>query len=100
MTFKIDLRRSKARSFLDQLAESLAGVTEGVDPDLLEEQQILTENIEYIRGELAATDRSDRARLNEFKALMREQEAEFERVEREMRERNPKYAELKYPNPI
>lgn len=92
--------RSKARSFLDQLAESLAGVTEGVDPDLLEEQQILTENIAYIRGELAQTDRSDRARLNEFKALMREQEAEFDRVEREMRERNPKYAELKYPDPV
>jgi len=92
--------RSKARSFLDQLAESLAGVTEGVDPELLEEQQILTENIAYIRGELAQTDRSDRARLNEFKELMREQEAEFDRVEREMRERNPKYAELKYPDPV
>lgn len=92
--------RSKARSFLDQLAESLAGVTEGVDPNLLEEQQILTENIAHIRGELAKTDRTDRTRLNEFKALMREQEAEFDRVEREMRERNPKYAELKYPDPV
>ncbi len=92
--------RSKARAFLDQIAESMAGVQEGVDPELLSDQQILTENLASLRQQLAETDRSDRARMNEIRQMMREQEIEFERVERDLRDKNPRYAELQYPKPI
>jgi len=90
--------QSKARAFVDQLAEALADIESGVDPQLLEDQQVLTDNLVWLRDEL--TVETDRERRAELKSLIREQEVEFDRVERDLRERNAAYAELRYPQPV
>ena len=90
--------QAKARAFVDQLAEALADVENGVDPQLLEDQQVLTDNLVWLRDEL--TVETDRERRAELKALIREQETEFDRVERDLRERNTAYAQLRYPEPV
>ena len=90
--------QAKARAFVDQLAEALADVENGVDPQLLEDQQVLTDNLVWLRDEL--TVETDRERRAELKALIREQETEFDRVERDLRERNSAYAQLRYPEPV
>lgn len=90
--------RAKARAFVDQLAEAIADVETGVDPTLLEDQQVLTDNLVWLRGELAGE--TDSARRKELKDLVREQETEFDRVERELRASNAAYAGLRYPEPL
>ena len=104
--------RSKARSFLDQLAEARAGIRKGVDPDLLaEEQQYhrqLNDAWKTLGEKAAAYDASisppERTALQqELEALQRrieELEQGLKRLQRTMRNRNPRYAELKYPQPI
>ncbi len=89
--------QAKARAFVDQLAEALADIDAGVDPQLLEDQQILTDNLVWLRDEL--TVETDRERRAELKEMIREQEVEFDRVERDLRERNGAYAQLRYPEP-
>ena len=90
--------RAKARAFVDQLAEAIADVNQGVDATLLEDQQVLTDNLVWLRNELAAEEDADRRK--ELKDLVREQEMEFDRVERELRATNTAYADLRYPEPI
>lgn len=92
--------RGKARAFLDQMAESLAGVETGVDPEFQSDLGVLADNMAYLRGELATTDPAEADKVAELKANVRVMEAEYERVEREMRERNPRFAAIRYPNPI
>ena len=90
--------QARARAFVDQLAEAIAGVNSGVDADLLEDQASLIDNLIYLRDELAVeTDRDGR---NELKALIREQEEDFDRVERDLRSKNTSYADLRYPEAI
>lgn len=90
--------RAKARAFVDQLAEAIADVNQGVDATLLEDQQVLTDNLVWLRNELAAEEDADRRK--ELKDLVRDQEVEFDRVERELRATNTAYADLRYPEPI
>jgi len=90
--------QAKARAFVDQLAEAIANVRQGVDPVLLEDQAILTDNLIYLRDELAAAP--DKDARTALKAQIREQEIEFDRVERDLRDRNPAYAALRYPDPV
>ncbi|MEQ9104336.1 MAG: CHAT domain-containing tetratricopeptide repeat protein [Rhodothermales bacterium] len=89
---------ARARAFSDQLAESIARIDVGVDAELLSDQQILTDNLVYLRQELL--DAPDAAARAALKAQIREQEQEFDRVERALREQNPAYADLRYPDPI
>jgi CHAT domain-containing protein/Flp pilus assembly protein TadD len=88
---------ARARAFSDQLAESIARIDTGIDPDLLSDQQILTDNLVYLRQELL--EAPDAATRTTLKAQIREQELEFDRVERALRDQNPAYAELRYPDP-
>ncbi len=88
--------RGKSRAFLDQMAEALAGVSEGVDSEFQSDLAALAANMEYLRAELAGAAPEKRA---ELKRSVREMEGEYERVEREMIERNPRFAAIRYPDP-
>lgn len=104
--------RSKARSFLDQLAESGADIRKGIDPDLLAEEQQLHRRLgnawsslgEKINTYDESSSQPQRAALEkELKALQQQiddLERDLDRLQRTMRYRNPRYAELKYPQPI
>ncbi len=104
--------RSKARSFLDQLAEGGADIRKGVDPALLAEEQALYAQLEPAWDALgekipqydASKSQTERETLgNELTALQQEIDRlnqSLDRLQRTMRYRNPRYAELKYPQPI
>jgi CHAT domain-containing protein/predicted metal-dependent hydrolase len=91
--------RGKARAFLDQMAEALAGVSSGVDEEFQSDLDVLADNMAYLRGELATGDPADEERVAELKENVRQMEGEYERVEREMVERNPRFAAIRYPVP-
>lgn len=88
--------RAKSRAFLDQMAEALADVSEGVAPEFQSDLAVLAANMEYLRAELAGAEADERA---ELKQAVREMEGEYERIEREMNERNPRFAAIRYPDP-
>lgn len=93
--------RGKARAFLDQMAEALAGVREGVDPGLQEDLEALSRNMTTLREQLAAADPDSQAtEIAELKGLVASMETEYERVEREMRAQNPRFAAMRYPDPV
>ncbi|MEX1104429.1 MAG: tetratricopeptide repeat protein, partial [Dehalococcoidia bacterium] len=93
--------RGKARAFLDQMAEALAGVREGVDPGLQEDLEALSQNMATLRERLAVADPdSQAAEIGELKGLVGQMESEYERVERAMRAQNPRFAALRYPDPV
>ena len=93
--------RGKSRAFLDQMAEALAGVKEGVDPELQADLETLADRMSEYRNELTmASPDSQATRIAELKGLVKESEAEYERVSRDIRERNPRFASLRYPVPI
>lgn len=104
--------RSKARSFLDQLAEAGAGIRKGIDPDLLAEEQQLHQRLGNAWGSLGekikvynqSTSQPQRAALEEELKTLQQQiddlEQDLDRLQETMRRRNPRYAALKYPQPI
>ncbi len=93
--------RGKARAFLDQMAEALAGVEEGVDPEFRSDLDILAQNMVYLRGELASADpATEPDKVAELKDFVGQMEGEYDRVEREMRDANPRFAAIQYPDPV
>lgn len=94
--------RAKARAFLDLLAEALANVQAGVDPDLRQHQQTLLERIAVVRQDLnaeAARPASDEALVAELREELAGLEADYQILERDLRSQNPEYSELQYPQP-
>jgi CHAT domain-containing protein len=93
--------RGKARAFLDQMTEALAGVEEGVDPEFRSDLDVLAQNMVYLRGELASIDPAAEAEKEaELKDLVGQMEGEYDRVQREMRDANPRFAAIQYPDPV
>jgi len=90
--------RCKARSFLDQLAEAGAGIQKGVEPGLLTREQDLY-------GQLARARKNLRKNISEaervhIRSQVKNLERQLEHLQWEIRDKNPSYAELKYPQPI
>ena len=91
--------RARARSLIDLLAESHAGIRQGIDPDLLAQERAV---------ERSLSSKASRMRLlspegPDFKQLQVEIEdltAEGERVEARIRARSPAYAALTQPQPL
>jgi tetratricopeptide (TPR) repeat protein len=87
----------KARLFLDQLAENLASVDKGLDPALKERQDALTGKLSALAE---AIEQADEAKLSELTTERRKVEAEFEKLQIDIRIKNPAYAALSYPKPV
>jgi len=95
--------RAKARAFLDLLAEALANVSEGADPNLLQRQNQLLN--ELSRGQQQLQLESSKAQTDEVVvAKLKDQtnalETEYRKLQREISLKNPRYSELQYPQPI
>lgn len=82
--------RGKARSFLELLAEALADVQQGIDPELRERQSLLMAAIANARQ--AASAGGDKSELESL-------EASYDQLKRDIRVSNPRYADLQYPSP-
>jgi CHAT domain-containing protein len=90
--------RSRARGALDMLAEAVAGVRRGVDPELLEAERRLHGEV----FELSRRLREERSEAERMALANRRREAEEDlaRLARRVRERTPAYADLRYADPV
>lgn len=99
------VERARARAFLDKLAEARVEVTENTTPDLLKRQQELQQRISQLTAQLIKerspeTDKQNKAKIGDLEKGLAQADADLADWLRELRRRNPRYAALKYPEPI
>jgi CHAT domain-containing protein len=90
--------RGRARSLLDILAESGANIKEGVDPQLLAEEQKLLQRLNALdqSRQLNPGERD----IEELKQEIETVRRELQNLEVEIKRNSPQYANLKYPEPL
>ncbi|MFN5514547.1 MAG: tetratricopeptide repeat protein, partial [Cyanobacteriota bacterium] len=94
--------RSRARTFLELLNEASTDIRQGVDPQLLEQEKA-------VQYKLAALERqwseslSKNVTEQEQLALQQQQKkllSQAQEIQTQIRAKSPKYAALKYPQPL
>jgi len=90
----------KARVFLDQMAEGLSGLEEGLKPELKEERERLVGKLSVLSRQMQETGSKDEKKLQELKEEYRKVESEFDDLLIKIRLENPQYAAVNYPQPI
>lgn len=94
--------RAKARTFLDELSASIAGVQGGVADELLEEQNDNLRQIAEMRGNIqyeAQFSDADQDAIARWREALGKLEDQFADLQRRIRTENPRYADLHYPEP-
>src|SRR5262249_51573754 len=96
--------RGRARAFLDMLGEA-KNVSQAIDPDLLKRQEEIQAGVSELNTQLIDERSKELAKQDMAKVKSLEKaldNAEAEQVEwlRELRGRNRRYADLKYPEPL
>jgi CHAT domain-containing protein len=91
--------RSKARSFLDLLAEREKDIQQGVSAELLEQKNILLKKISFLQRRIIeeSTDNKESEILHADLARIEE---ELAQLERKIKTESPAYANLVYPEPL
>lgn len=97
--------RARGRAFLDLLAEGKVNMEQTLASDLLERRQRIDAAIVRINSELMKERSPEPAKQNQAAIEGLEQErgkadADYADWLRELRRRDPRYARLKYPEPI
>ncbi len=95
--------RSKSRAFLDLLAESVANIKEGADSALVKRQEgILAGLTQYnqLLEEESLKEQADAGKISGIKEKTKELEEELAAVKKEIRNTNPRFADLKYPETV
>jgi CHAT domain-containing protein len=94
--------RARARGLLEMLAEASADISEGIDAALLERERSLQKRINA-SAEYQYRLLSERHTREQVEAAKRELDSlidDSRQVEAKIRETSPRYAELKYPQPL
>jgi CHAT domain-containing protein len=94
--------RSRARSLLDLLTEANANIRQGVDPELLKKERTLQQKLnelEQSRVKLLSSQYTNK-QLTELKQQIESLLIELERLKEQIRVTSPRYANLKYPEPL
>jgi CHAT domain-containing protein len=94
--------RARARGLLDMLAEARADINGGIDASLLERERSLQKRINA-SAEYQYRLLSDKHTREQIEAAKRELNSlidESRQIEAEIRKTSPRYAELKYPQPL
>lgn len=97
--------RARARAFLDLLAEAKVNLDQDLAPDLLARRQELQKQISQLNSQLLKeraqeSAKQDQAKIAELEKGLGRAEADESEWRREARRRNPRYADLKYPEPL
>ncbi|MFQ6083180.1 MAG: CHAT domain-containing protein [Candidatus Aminicenantia bacterium] len=92
------LEKSKARAFLDSLAEANVDISNDIPSELLEREKEILNNIYQIQTKLADLGLSIDKR-NELYKKLQNVEDEYDFLKQEIRYLNPNYANLVYPEP-
>ena len=95
--------RGRARGLLDLLAEGRIDLDQGIEPDLRRREAELARSLDHAASSLErarAAERPDETAVarwsDELAAIARRQDE----LEIEIRARNPRYAEVRYPEPL
>ena len=94
--------RARARSLLELLTEASADIRQGVDPQLLvQERSLLTQvnALEYQKYQLTSGSYSQ-AQLDDIAQKIKTTLTELDRLKAQIRVSSPRYANLKYPQPL
>jgi CHAT domain-containing protein/tetratricopeptide (TPR) repeat protein len=96
---------ARARALLDLLAEARVDVDQTVSLDLLKRRQEVQQRISQLTAQLLKersleTSKQDQAKIGELEKGLGQADAELGNWLRELRRRNPRYATLKYPEPV
>jgi CHAT domain-containing protein/Tfp pilus assembly protein PilF len=94
---------SKARALLDLLTESLANIKEGVNNELVKKQDeklvSLTRDKNQLKQE-SVKEQFNKQMTDSLKEIISKSEKELDQIKKEIIRTNPRYAGLKYPEPI
>ena len=98
------VERARARAFLDSLAEARVDI-ENAAPELTKRQQELQQRISQLTTQLIKEraqeiSRQDKTKIVKLEKGLSQADTELADWLRELRRRNPRYARLKYPEPI
>jgi CHAT domain-containing protein/Tfp pilus assembly protein PilF len=93
------LEKARARAFLDSLELSKIDISRSVDPELLNQEKELMNDITNIYKKILAAELSSEEKTDLEKQL-KIKEDELDILKREMRVKNPAYANVKYPEII
>jgi WD40 repeat protein/CHAT domain-containing protein len=94
--------RARARSLLELLTEATANIRQGADPELLEQERNLQQQLnafEHRRYQLQSGQYSEQ----ELKDVQQKTDtvlAKLKQLEAQIRATSPRYAALKYPEPL
>jgi CHAT domain-containing protein len=95
--------RSKARTLLELLAESRADIRTGVDPQLLQQEQDIQSQLIALnqrRIELASARNVNREAIDTLEIQQETLQSQYRNLQSQIRQTSPKYAALKYPQPL
>lgn len=94
--------RGRARGLLDLIAEGRIDVERGVSPDLKQKETELARDLALAasRLEAARAAAAPEATIAAWSQRLTETERKQAELERELRVRNPRYAEVRYPEPL
>ena len=94
--------RARARSLLELLTEATVNIRSGADPKLLEQERNLQQQLnafEHRRYQLQSGQYNEQE-LNEIKQKIDNVLAQLKQLEAQIRITSPRYAALKYPEPL
>src|SRR5215213_638487 len=97
--------RARARALFDLLAEAKIDVEQNVAPEMLKrkrelQQRISQLTVQLIKERSQETVKHDKTRIAELDRSLSQADTELSDWLRELRRRNPRYAALKYPQPV
>jgi CHAT domain-containing protein/Tfp pilus assembly protein PilF len=91
--------RARARGLLDLLAEGRIDVSDGMDPELRHQEALLADELSRVQSELRAGN-STPERIKKLRDELGQLDERRERLEWEIRARNKRYAQVRYPAPL
>jgi CHAT domain-containing protein/Flp pilus assembly protein TadD len=94
--------RARARSLLELLTEANANIRQGVNPELLQRERTIQQQLsaaEYNREQLLKGQYTDK-QLEDIKQQIATLLTQLPQLEGEIRINSPRYAALKYPQPL
>jgi CHAT domain-containing protein/Flp pilus assembly protein TadD len=97
--------RARARAFLDLLAAASIDIERDLAPDLAQRRKEIENNISKINAQLLKERalepaKQDRASIEQLERARGQADEDYANWRRELERRDPRYAALKYPEPI
>jgi CHAT domain-containing protein/Flp pilus assembly protein TadD len=95
--------RARARSLVELLTEASVDAQAGIDPQLLDELQRAGGTLSELQRnltQLLAAEEQDQKQIEVHQRRINEARRRLEAAESEVRKQHPRYAEIRYPEPI